>query len=136
MEDFISQSDGFILVSFGSEARIGNAPKELRDAFFNAFRNTKSKFIWKWEGPRPEDMPPNVFTTSWIPQQSVLGKQKNDQKRAGVYRSNTWSQHVSYLSAHPKIKMFITHGGLLSIQEALWHKVPMISFPIFAGKHS
>lgn len=36
--------------------------------------------------------------------------------------------------AHPKIRVFITHGGLYGIQEALTHSVPMIAIPIFADQ--
>lgn len=34
--------------------------------------------------------------------------------------------------ADKKIRGFITHGGLLSIQEVLHYPVPMITFPVFA----
>lgn len=36
--------------------------------------------------------------------------------------------------AHPNIKIFITHGGLLSIQEAAYHGTPLIGFPLFADQ--
>ena len=42
-------------------------------------------------------------------------------------------QH-SLLSAHPKIKGFITHGGLLGIQESISYGVPMILFPIYGDQ--
>ncbi len=38
-----------------------------------------------------------------------------------------------YCKGHPKCKGFITHGGLLSMQEAVVHAVPMIVFPIFVS---
>ena len=38
------------------------------------------------------------------------------------------------LLGHPKIRLFITHGGLFSNQEAVYHGVPFIVFPIFADQ--
>ncbi len=40
--------------------------------------------------------------------------------------------NTNSLKAHPKIRAFITHAGLLGIQEAIYNSVPLISFPIFA----
>ncbi len=75
ISQFIKESGeaGFILVSFGSSAKIIEAPAELRNIFYTAFRNSKTRFVWKWDGPRPAEMPDNVITAEWLPQQDILG---------------------------------------------------------------
>ncbi len=43
---------------------------------------------------------------------------------------------ISYIAwfcdhtGHPKLKVFIYHGGPLSTQEAIYHGVPVIVFPL------
>jgi glucuronosyltransferase len=34
------------------------------------------------------------------------------------------------LLAHPNLKVFVTHGGLLSLQEALYHQTPLVGIPL------
>ncbi|CAG7729478.1 unnamed protein product [Allacma fusca] len=55
-----------------------------------------------------EDLPKNVRLYEWLPLQDIL--------------------------AHPKTKMFMTHGGLLSSQEAIYHAVPMVGIPLFCDQ--
>ena len=38
-------------------------------------------------------------------------------------------------AAHPKVKLFITQGGLQSLQEAIHHAVPVIGIPFFADQY-
>lgn len=37
-------------------------------------------------------------------------------------------------SGHPKTKLFMSHGGLLSSQETTWHGVPTLIIPFFADQ--
>lgn len=46
-----------------------------------------------------------------------------------------WITHIfSHHIAHRNTKLFITHAGLLSTQESVWHGVPMLGIPIFADQ--
>ena len=36
--------------------------------------------------------------------------------------------------AHPNTKLFITHGGLLSTQELIYHGVPAVYLPVFGDQ--
>ncbi|KAK5645033.1 hypothetical protein RI129_006333 [Pyrocoelia pectoralis] len=41
---------------------------------------------------------------------------------------------VDNILAHPNVKLFITHGGLLSIIEAVYHGVPIVCVPVFGDQ--
>ena len=60
--------------------------------------------IWKWDSENLTGMPENVLVKKWLPQNDIL--------------------------AHPNLRVFVTHGGLLSTQEALFHGVPLVGFPL------
>ena len=98
--------DGAVYVSFGGTVKPSVMPKEKLDVFFKAFEAIKIPVIWKINSSEiSEELPCNVIAVDWAPQQDILG--------------------------HPNTKVFLTHGGLLSIQEALYHKVPIVGIPLW-----
>ena len=42
--------------------------------------------------------------------------------------------NFSAFTAHPNIKLFITQCGLQSVQEAVYHGVPILGIPLFADQ--
>ena len=71
-------------------------PEEKIRVFIEAFRNLVDlAVLWKWDAAVP-DLPANVLTSAWLPQQDVLG--------------------------HPNLRAFVTHGGMGSVMEAIHHK--------------
>ncbi|KAG0719706.1 UDP-glucuronosyltransferase 2B14 [Chionoecetes opilio] len=96
---------GVIYFSLGSVTRGETMPPEYRQAFLEAFRRLPQLVLWKYEGEL-EGVSDNVRISSWLPQQDVL--------------------------AHDSVKVFISHGGLLSLQESIFHATPLLVLPIFS----
>lgn len=85
-----------------------NLPLDKRDAFVEAFGKLKQKVLWKYENDSLPQKPDNVMITSWLPQRDVL--------------------------AHPNVKLFITHGGLLGTTEAIIEGVPLLGIPVYSDQ--
>lgn len=98
--------EGVIYFSMGSIAKSKNMPEEKRGIFAKVFAKLKMKVLWKFEEDVMEGKPANVKIGKWMPQQDIL--------------------------AHPNVKFFISHGGLLSTIEAIYHGKPTIGIPVFA----
>ena len=98
-----SANNGAILVGFGSTLQPSQMPPEKLNVLLSVFTALSDySFIWKWDG-EVKDVPANVLTRSWLPQQDLL--------------------------AHRNMKTFVTHGGLGGICEAIYHKVKLVGIP-------
>jgi len=98
-----SATEGAVLVSFGSALKPEQMPAEKIQVFVDTFKNLGMKVVWKWNVEMP-GLPDNIFLSSWIPQQDLL--------------------------AHPNLKVFVTHGGLGSLVEAIYHKAVIVGVPL------
>ncbi|XP_027223444.2 UDP-glycosyltransferase UGT5 [Penaeus vannamei] len=109
LESWISGagSEGVVYFSLGSVAQGQSMPTKYRDMFVEAFKQLKQRVIWKYEVAL-EGVSDNVLMRKWLPQQDIL--------------------------AHPNVRVFITHGGLLSTQESFYHSTPVLAIPIFGDQ--
>ncbi|XP_034832850.1 UDP-glucosyltransferase 2 isoform X2 [Maniola hyperantus] len=113
LEDWISGAGaaGFVYVSMGSSVKTNKMPLSAHRLFIDALGRLPQRVLWKQDGEQNlTNIPSNIRLYNWLPQQDLLG--------------------------HPKIKVFITHGGLLSMFETVYHAVPIISIPVFCDHDS
>lgn len=114
IQQFIDDAgaDGVIYMAWGSKSFIQMLPDRLRDDLIRVLSTVvRQKVLIKWEG---DEMPQgmmnaNIMAKKWFPQQDVL--------------------------ASGKVRVFITHGGLNGLQEAIYHAVPVVGIPIFGDAH-
>ena len=50
------------------------------------------------------------------------------------YNSRNWLPQNDIL-AHKNVKLFINHGGVFGMLEAIYHKTPMLIFPFYGDQH-
>ncbi|XP_058478548.1 UDP-glucuronosyltransferase-like [Solea solea] len=101
-----SGDDGFIVFTLGS--MVSKMPAEKAQQFVEAFRQIPQRVLWRYTGVPLVDVPKNVKLMKWLPQNDLL--------------------------AHPKAKLFITHGGTHGIYEGMCNAVPMLMFPLFGDQ--
>ncbi|KAF2881573.1 hypothetical protein ILUMI_24608, partial [Ignelater luminosus] len=111
LKEFMDSSkDGVIFFSLGSNLRSSDLPNDKLEAILNCFKKLSIKVLWKFENDGMPNLPPNVKISKWLPQKDIL--------------------------AHPNLKLFITHGGLLSTTEAVYHGVPMVGMPVYGDQRT
>ncbi|KAJ8918832.1 hypothetical protein NQ315_011118 [Exocentrus adspersus] len=109
LKDFMDNAkEGVVYFSMGSNIKPSNMSEENRKAILSALGRIKQKVLWKWDEDVLPGKPDNVMLSKWFPQQDIL--------------------------AHPNTKLFITHGGLLSTTETVYHGVPILVLPVFGDQ--
>ncbi|XP_030269129.1 UDP-glucuronosyltransferase 2C1-like [Sparus aurata] len=109
LEEFVQSSGehGVIIMSLGTF--VSELPADMTNEIAAAFAKLPQKVIWRYKGDRPASLGNNTLIVDWMPQNDLLG--------------------------HPKIKLFVAHGGTNGLQEAIYHGVPIVGLPIFFDQY-
>ncbi|KAF2902551.1 hypothetical protein ILUMI_03634, partial [Ignelater luminosus] len=99
---------GVVLVAFGTNLKWNSFAEIQRQAFSETFKRLPQTILMK-SSDLNINISENVIIRKWLPQSDIL--------------------------AHPNVKLFITHGGALSIQEAMYHGVPVVGMPFYLDQH-
>ena len=107
-ENIVSSAEnGVVLMCFGTT--FSDMPPSIIAKFAEAFAQLKQTVIWKFSKEIP-NLPENVKVFSWVPQNDLL--------------------------AHNNVIAFVTHFGVNSIFEAVYHGVPVVGFPLTGDQHN
>ncbi|KAM4602843.1 UDP-glucuronosyltransferase 2A2-like [Polymixia lowei] len=109
LEEFVQSSGehGVIIMSLGTF--VSELPGDVTDEIAAAFAKLPQKVIWRHKGDRPATLGNNTLLVDWMPQNDLLG--------------------------HPKVRLFVAHGGTNGVQEAIYHGVPVVGLPLFFDQY-
>ncbi|XP_051816654.1 UDP-glucuronosyltransferase 2B31-like [Acanthochromis polyacanthus] len=109
LEEFVQSSGehGVVIMSLGTF--VSELPADMANKIAAAFAKLPQKVIWRYKGSRPDTLGNNTLLVDWMPQNDLLG--------------------------HPKVKVFVAHGGTNGVQEALYHGVPVVGLPVFFDQY-
>merc|ERR1712136_242614 len=111
LEKFVGDHEpGFIIFGVGSAMNMNDMPEFMIKAFVEVFGQLPQRVIWQWKGETRANLPDNIMTVEWMPQQDLLG--------------------------HKNCRLFLTHGGLNSLMEAVYHGVPVLGLPFFNDQYA
>nr|CAD7435485.1 unnamed protein product [Timema monikensis] len=109
LQKFMDESEhGVVYFSLGSLVQVQTFSSEKLKALMDAFGALPERVLMKYTGDTLPGKPSNVMTGKWLPQQDIL--------------------------SHPKIRLFISHGGLMGTLEAVYAGVPIVGIPLFADQ--
>ncbi|XP_061490269.1 2-hydroxyacylsphingosine 1-beta-galactosyltransferase-like isoform X2 [Rhineura floridana] len=97
---------GVVMVSFGIGIRV--LPKNLVEKMAGAFARLRQKVVWRYSGQKPNNLGENTLMLEWLPQNDLLG--------------------------HPRVIVLVSHCGMNSVFEAIYHGVPIVGFPFYGDQ--
>lgn len=109
LQELLDTADnGVIYVSWGSMIKSETLPDDKREGIVQAFGKFPQLVLWKWGNETLTNKPKNVVIKKWLPQKEIL--------------------------CHPKVRVFVTHGGLLGSSEAAYCGVPTVITPMYGDQ--
>ncbi|KAH8356386.1 hypothetical protein KR084_009555 [Drosophila pseudotakahashii] len=106
LQRFMDEAEhGVIYFSMGLDILVKYLPENMQHHLLLAFARLKQRVVWKNEISMMPNKSNNIFVIEKSPQRQVL--------------------------AHPNVRLFISHGGLQSVIEAIDSGVPMLGLPLF-----
>ncbi|XP_063629856.1 UDP-glucosyltransferase 2-like [Cydia splendana] len=103
-----SSKHGVIYLSFGTNVDTSILPREKIQSIINALSQLPYDVLWKWNQDELPGRTKNIRISKWFPQSDLL--------------------------RHPKVKLFITQGGLQSTDETITGGVPVIGIPMIGDQ--
>ncbi|CAH2098359.1 unnamed protein product [Euphydryas editha] len=103
-----TSKNGVIYISFGTNIKPAMFPAKTLKIFTDVFSKLPYDVLWKWDKDELPGHSNNVRISKWLPQSDLL--------------------------RHPKIKLFITQGGLQSTDEAITAGVPLVGVPMLGDQ--
>lgn len=103
-----SAKHGVVYFSLGGNLKPSKMSKEKKRAIQEALSKLKEKVIWKWDDETLVVDKSKFMVRKWLPQDDIL--------------------------AHDNVKLFVTHGGLLSCTESILRGKPIVGIPIFGDQ--
>ncbi|XP_013384650.1 UDP-glucuronosyltransferase 1-2 [Lingula anatina] len=98
---------GVVVMSFGT--LVAELTEGMAEGIAKVFARLPQTVIWRYKGPVPKSLGKNTHLVDWFPQNDIL--------------------------SHPATKLFITHCGISSTWETLYHAVPVVAVPLIWDQH-
>ncbi|KAH8247655.1 hypothetical protein KR038_007601 [Drosophila bunnanda] len=106
LKRFMDEAEhGVIYISMGLDILFKFLPHNVQQPLQQAISRLKQRVVWKSDIPSVSNSSDNIYVIAMAPQREVL--------------------------AHPNLRLFISHGGLLSVMEAIHSGVPVLGLPLF-----
>ncbi|KAH9634408.1 hypothetical protein HF086_000234 [Spodoptera exigua] len=103
-----SSKNGVIYISFGTNVLPSLLPQDKIQMIAKVFSQLPYDVLWKWDKDELPGRSKNIRISKWLPQSDML--------------------------RHPKVKLFITQGGLQSTDEAITAGVPLVGIPLIGDQ--